>query len=403
MNLRAGYPFWLIKDGLPFNYSTLSQNKKTDVVVMGGGISGALAAWQLIKHGINCIVVDARTIGLGSSCASTALLQYEIDTPLCELQHKVGLNNAVRSYDLCRQSIQELGDIAKEIGFPGFDYKQSLYYAAYKKDVKFIKEEFAIRKQHGFKVSLLDEAEIKKTFDFTAPAAILSKDGAQTNAYLFAHYLLQAGIKKGLQVFDRTNITSIRHQQKKVILTTETGYTITAKKLVYATGYEAIKYIHKPIVKLLSTFATITESIEPGRPFWNKDVLIWNTADPYLYMRTTKDNRILIGGRDEDFYNPSKRDKLIVPKAKQLAADFKKLFPGLPFKSEFNWAGTFGSTKDGLPFIGSYKPLPNSYFALGFGGNGITFSQVAADMICDHVLGKPNRDATIFSFDRISI
>ncbi len=401
MNLRAGYPFWLIKDGLPFNYPALSQHKKTDVVVMGGGISGALAAWQLLKHGINCIVVDARTIGLGSSCASTALLQYEIDTPLCELQHKVGLNNAVRSYHLCRESIEELGDIAKEIGFTDFEYKQSLYYAAYKKDVKFIREEFAIRKQHGFKVSLLDEVEIKKTFDFTAPAAILSKDGAQTNAYQFAHQLLQAGIKKGLIVYDRTNITHISHQQKKVVLTTETGFTITAKKLVYATGYEVLKYIRKPIVKLLSTFATISEHIEAERPFWNKDVLIWNTADPYLYMRTTKDNRILVGGRDENFYSPAKRDKLIILKAKQLSADFKNLFPGLPFKSEFNWAGTFGSTKDGLPFIGTYKPLANSYFSLGFGGNGITFSKVGANIICDHVLGKHNSDANIFSFDRV--
>ena len=402
MNLRAGYPFWLIKDGLPFNYPALSQNIKTDVVVMGGGISGALVAWQLINNGIDCIVVDARSIGLGSSCASTSLLQYEIDTPLCLLQHKVGLKNAVRSYDLCRQSIQALGGIAKEIKFKDFEYKQSLYYAAYKKDISFLQKEFNIRKQHGFNVKYLDENEVKKTFNFSAPGAILSKDGAQTNAYQFAHQLLQAGKKKGLHIYDRTNIIRINHQPKQVTLTAENSYTITAKKIVYATGYEVVKYISKPIVKLESTFATISEYIETAeRPFWNNDVLIWNTAYPYLYMRTTKDNRILVGGRDEDFYNPTKRDKLIITKSKQLSADFKKLFPHLPFKSEFNWAGTFGSTKDGLPFIGKYKPLSNSYFSLGFGGNGITFSQVAANIICDLVLGKPNKDATIFSFDRV--
>lgn len=401
MNLKAGYPFWLIKSGLPYNYPKLLQHIKTDVVIMGGGISGALVAWQLIQQGIDCVVVDARTIGLGSTCASTALLQYEIDTPLCELQHKVGLQNAVRSYDLCRQSITELGDLAKQIGFTEFEYKQSLYYAAYKKDMPFLKKEFAIRKKHGFKVTMLDGAEVKAGFGFNASGAILSKNGAHTNAYMFAHHLLQAAIKKGLKVYDRTNIAAIEHQPKKVLLTTESDHTITAKKMVYATGYEVVKYIDKPIVKLLSTYATISEHIEMERPFWNNDVLIWNTADPYLYMRSTKDGRILIGGRDEDFYSPAKRDKLIVPKAKQLAADFNKLFPELPFTSEFNWTGTFGSTKDGLPFIGSYKPLPNSYFALGFGGNGITFSQVAANIICDLVQDKPNTDAAIFSFDRV--
>ncbi|MES2848842.1 MAG: FAD-dependent oxidoreductase [Bacteroidota bacterium] len=401
MNLRAGYPFWLIKHGLPFAYPQLIANEKTTVVVMGGGISGALTAWQLINNGIDCIVVDARTIGLGSTCASTSLLQYEIDEPLSKLQHKVGLQHAARSYHLCRQSIDELSDIAGKIGFTDFEMKQSLYYAAFKKDISFIEKEFTIRKQHGFKVSLLNANDIKKQFGFDAPAAILSKHGAQTNAYMFTHHLLQSGIKKGLQVFDRTNIAHIQHNKNNVVLTTETGYTITAKKIVYATGYEVINYINKPIVKLLSTYATVSEQTETQRPFWNKDVLIWNTADPYLYMRTTKDGRILVGGRDEEFYSPAKRDKLIESKAKQLSGDFKKLFPQLPFKSEFNWTGTFGATKDGLPFIGAYKPLPNSYFALGFGGNGITFSQVAATIICNQVLGKKDKDAEIFSFDRI--
>jgi glycine/D-amino acid oxidase-like deaminating enzyme len=401
MNLRAGYPFWLVKDGLPFTYPKLLEPKKTNVVVMGGGISGALVAWQLAKHGVACIVVDARTIGLGSSCASTALLQYEIDTPLCQLQHKVGLQHAVRAYHLCEQSIMQLGDIANEIGFNEFEYKPSLYYASFKKDITFLKEEFAIRKAHGFDVNLLDQNEVATQFGFAAPAAILSKVGAQTNAYLLAHHLLQSAIKMGMQVFDRTNITIIKHQQKKVVLTTESGVTISAKKMVYANGYEVIKHINKPIVKLLSTFATISEHIESERPFWNKDALIWNTADPYLYMRTTKDGRILIGGRDENFFSPIKRDKLIGSKAKQLSGDFKKLFPNIPFKSEFNWAGTFGSTKDGLPFIGTYKPLSNSYFALGFGGNGITFSQVAANIIIQQILGKPNKDAAIFSFNRV--
>ncbi|MES2775489.1 MAG: FAD-binding oxidoreductase [Bacteroidota bacterium] len=401
MNLKAGYPFWLIKDGLPFNYPALTSDKKTDVVIMGGGISGALVAWQLIQHGVKCLVVDARTIGLGSTCASTALLQYEIDEPLCRLQHKVGLAQAVRSYHLCRESITALGDIAKKTGFDQFEYKKSLYYAAFKKDLPFIKEEFAIRKAHGFNLELLDEQQVKKDFGFEAPGAILSKDGAETNAYMMTHCMLQAGIKKGLEVYDRSCIAKIDHQKNKVVLTTETGQTITAKKMVYANGYEVVKYINKPIVKLLSTFATISEHLEDNEPFLNRDTIMWNTADPYLYMRTTKDNRILVGGRDEDYYSPSKRDKLIVPKAKQLSADFKKLFPGVPFKSEFNWAGTFGSTKDGLPFIGTYKPLPNSYFALGFGGNGITFSQVAADIIRDLVLGRKNADASIFSFERV--
>jgi glycine/D-amino acid oxidase-like deaminating enzyme len=77
------------------------------------------------------------------------------------------------------------------------------------------------------------------------------------------------------------------------------------------------------------------------------------------------------------------------------------MFPSIPFKTGFSWAGIFGSTKDGLPFIGTYKNLPNSFFALGFSANGITFSQVAAEIIASLINGKKNKDVDIFSFERI--
>ena len=207
-------------------------------------------------------------------------------------------------------------------------------------------------------------------------------------------------MKKGLKVFDRTFIEKINHQKNNVTLTTATGMILKTKKLIYATGYEAVKYIDKKIVALHATFACISEQANEQTVFWKDDALIWNTADPYLYMRTTPDKRIIVGGRDEEFYNPEKRKNLLQQKAKQLSKDFNKVFPGINFTQEFSWAGTFGATKDGLPFIGNYKKLPNSLFALGFGGNGITFSLIAAEILTDMITGKKNKNAAIFSFDR---
>ncbi len=400
MNLKAGYPFSLIKNGLVSEYPKLEKNIRTDVVIMGGGISGALVAWHLLENNISCIVVDSRSIGLGSTCASTSLLQYEIDTPLHKLTGLIGRKNAARSYALCLEAIDKLVRIASEAGFTDIQRKESLYYAATKKDVTDLQKEFTARKQQGFRVRYLDKKSVFDTTGIDAPAAILSADGAQTDAYMFTHALHRHGIKKGLEVFDRTNITTIDHKTRSVELQAENGFKIKARKLVYATGYEVVKYISQPIVKLKSTYAVISEPVSGGRPFWKNDMLLWNTADPYLYMRTTFDNRIMVGGRDENFTSPKKRDELIPVKTKKLTADILKVFPSIDFIPEFSWTGVFGSTKDGLPFIGPYKKLPNSYFALGFGGNGITFSLVAAEIIADLVSGKRNTDAPIFSFDR---
>lgn len=401
MTLKAGYPFWLIKDGLPFTFPKLDKNIDTHVAIIGAGISGALVRYHLINAGIDCVTIDARTIGLGSTSASTSLLQYEIDVPLYELSNKIGKEKAERAYQLCSEAIDKIGKIVKDRGVDYFEKKKSLFYAAYKKDVKWLKEEYEARKAAGFKVRYLEADELMKEFGFEGYGAILSEQAAQTNAYMLTHCLLQHKHKKGKanDIFDRTEITDIKHNKDGVVLKTESGYTITAKKLVYATGYEVVDFIDKKIVDLLSTYAVISEQYNE-RDFWKDDVLIWNTADPYLYMRTTPDNRVLVGGRDVDFSDPNKRDKLMKQKTKQLTADVNEMFPHLKFKPEFAWTGTFGSTKDGLPYIGPYDKLPNSYFALGFGGNGITFSLIAAEIITDLILGKENKDLELFSFDR---
>jgi glycine/D-amino acid oxidase-like deaminating enzyme len=401
MDLKAGYPFSLIRYGLPYQYPKLASSLRTDVIIVGGGISGALTAYHLHKAGVDCAVVDGRSIGLGSTSASTSLLQYEIDVPLTRLIRIRGAKDAVRAYDLCRQAIGKLGSIASKVKLKEFDFNRSLYFAAHKKDVGFLHEEFSMRKAHGFNVEFLTEKDIKKKFRFSSPAAILSEDGAYADAYLLTHELYQHSIRSGLKVFDRTYIADVRHHRNGVVLTTDDGEHIRAKKIIYATGYEVTEFVRKKIVKLQSTYVTISEHTPGAATLIDQDVMMWNTADPYLYLRKTNDARILIGGRDEEFYNPARRDKLIRRKSGLLVKDFQRLFPDTDFKPEFNWAGTFGSTVDGLPFIGTWSKFPRSYFALGFGGNGITFSLIAAEILTDLMLGKKNKDARIFSFDRI--
>jgi glycine/D-amino acid oxidase-like deaminating enzyme len=400
MNLITGYPYWLINSGLPTNYPKLEQSLKTDIAIIGGGISGALTAYYLTNAGLNCVVIDARTIGLGSTCASTALLQYELDTPLSELSDQIGFPSASRAYQLCSESIDTIQSIAEKINFPLFEKQGSLLFAAYRKHTKLIETEFSYRKKAGFDVALLDQKDIQQQFGFSAPNGILSAQGGSIDAYLFAHALLKTSVEKGLSVFDRTVISKIEYDKKGVKLITEKGHHITAKKIVNATGYEITEFLDKNIVKLNSSYALASEHIQTPMPAWKDKVLLWNTADPYLYMRLTHDNRIILGGRDEPFYDPTKRDKLINKKATLLVKDFSKLFPKIELIPEFIWTGTFGSTKDSLPYIGTYDKTPHTYYALGFGGNGITFSVIAAEIIRDMILEKNNKNAALFSFDR---
>lgn len=399
MKLTGGYPFWLIHDGLIQSYPRLTKNIQTNTVIIGGGISGALTAYYLINAGTECVLVDGRTIGLGSTCASTSLLQYELDEPLTSLKNKVGESTAERAYRLCGKSIDTLVEIMNGIGFKEYEKTGSLFYSTHRSEKKFIQQEFEARKKAGFHLQMLSSGELKNDYGLNARYALLSQQGCSTNAYALTHALLQYCIKKGLQVFDRTCIQSIEYK-RETILKTEDDYSIKVKNIVNATGYEVVNFIPKDIVDFYCTYAIVSEHTSIEKPLWKDNVLIWSTDDPYLYMRTTKDNRIIVGGRDEPFSNAFTRQALIERKSRQLQKDFHKVLPGLPFKREFEWSGTFGKTKDSLPYIGTYKKTPGTYYALGFGGNGITFSVVAAEIIRDLLCGKPNPDAKLFSFDR---
>ena len=400
MELVAGYPFWLIKNGLLYSYPKLLENKKCDAIIIGGGISGALTAWHLIKAGIECILVDGRTIGLGSTCASTSLLQYELDNPLHKLKKNIGEYNAVRAYELCSDAVDKLITIMNEIDYTEFYKRSSLFFSTHQRQKKFLHDEYLARKTAGFEVEILSGPELRRNYNLKAAHGILSQKGATANAYSLTHEILQHCIRKGLKVFDRTKIKSIDHNKDKVILKTDEGCVIVANHVINATGYEVINFIGKKVVDLDCTYALISEPQPEKSELWKDNIMMWNTDDPYLYMCYADQNRVIIGGRDESFINMKTMHAYLDKKSILLEKDFAGLFPGSSIRKEFAWSGVFGKTKDSLPYIGSYFKTPRIFYALGFGGNGITFSLVAAEIITDQLLGRKNRDADIFSFTR---
>jgi glycine/D-amino acid oxidase-like deaminating enzyme len=400
MELVAGQPYWLIKNGLPHHYSKLSDDIRCDCLVMGGGISGALTAYYLTRAGLECVLVDARTIGLGSTCASTSLLQYELDIPLHQLKKKVGEQRAIRTYQLCGEAVDKLADLMTNLGFKEFDMRNSLYFSSQRKQQEFMRKEWLARKQAGFDVELLDATQLNDCYKIKAACGILSAKGATNNAYALTQRLLEECLKKGSKIFAHTKINNITYQKQCVILKTGEGRTIKANHVINATGYEVTNFIDKKIVDLDCTYAIISEpNVEQKEP-WKNSTMMWNTDDPYLYLCCTTDHRMVIGGRDERFVNVTTMHTYLPRKEALLEKDFSKLFPCMSFEKEFGWSGVFGKTKDSLPYIGSIRKTPRTFYALGFGGNGITFSLVAAEIITDLLVGKKNDDAEIFSFSR---
>ena len=105
MDIRSNEPYWLIKNALNKSYPSLNADLETEILIVGGGITGALIAYSLIKEGKKVVLIDRRDVCSGSSAASTAMLQYEIDVSLHELIKQRGLTPAVSSYKSCEKAI----------------------------------------------------------------------------------------------------------------------------------------------------------------------------------------------------------------------------------------------------------------------------------------------------------
>jgi glycine/D-amino acid oxidase-like deaminating enzyme len=400
MDLHSHLPYWLIKNGIISTFPSLKKDEHTDIAIIGAGISGALAAYYLSDCGYKVTVIDRRHAGMGSTAASTALLQYEIDTPLSKLIKLVPKQDAIQAYKLCREAIYTIQEICRNIDTTAhFKVRTSFQYASYKKDTTIHKEEYLLRKKQGFDVTWLEPDDIADKYGFDAPGAILSKDGAEIDAYKLTHGLLNYAAANGTTVYDNTTIEHITCTKNGITLQTNTGCYIKAKYLIMAGGYESLQYIPKKVAEVHSTYALVSEPMDT-ETFWYKNSMIWETAMPYLYFRVTDKNRILVGGKDDAFYNPRLRSSRTKQKAEQLVETFTRKLPHIQITADFSWSGAFAVTKDGLPYIGTIPSLPNTYFALGFGGNGIVFSVIAATIIRDMIMGKKNADAGIFSFNR---
>lgn len=399
MDIRSNEPYWLIINSLPHSYPSLQKSVAADVLIIGAGITGALVAYKLINEGKKVIMVDRRDICNGSTAASTSMLQYEIDVPLHKLIEQVGLTCAVSSYQNCEKAITDMKTIVDEIKSDcGFTFKKSIYFTSTKKDISFLEEEFKAREAHGFNVKWLTKEDLEK-IGLKAFAAIESKSGAVMDVYQFANDLINYCCKKGLQVYDRTAIKEIKSRKSELIAKTETGFFIKVNDVVHCTGYESVETIKKNIVNLKSTFALASEAY--GKiPKAFEDTIYWNTDSPYLYFRCTEDKRIVMGGGDRDFKNAKTRDALLPRKEKELTKSFKKCFPEIPFIADYSWAGTFGETKDGLPYFGKTNPKRNEHYILGFGGNGITFSIMGMDVVIHSINKTPHPYLEYYKFDR---
>jgi glycine/D-amino acid oxidase-like deaminating enzyme len=227
-----------------------------------------------------------------------------------------------------------------------------------------------------------------------AAGAIRTQGNAEVDPLKLVTGIWRAFLQRGGKMLANTEIVDVDETRNHVRLNTREGEHLQAKWVVFCTGYEQLRFVKPKGYKIISTWVLATK--QQPEALWREKSLIWQAADPYLYLRTTHDGRVIVGGEDEEFSDEATRDKATPGKIARIAKKAAKIFPRLDFEAAYSWAGCFGESATSLPAVGLIKGFARSYSVLGFGGNGITFSMMAAQLISRHIQGLKDPDAELF-------
>lgn len=404
-----GNPLWTSIDDVPCQYPWLSYDENCDVAIVGGGVTGALAAYRFAKAGINVVVINSGPIGFNSTSINTSILQYEIDNNLIGLSSLIGKQNAVKCFQMCADSLNNIEQIVKTLNQDvKFVRRDCILYTDNKENVDYFNKEFLMRKHNGFEVDFLDKQNSRDMFSFPIEAGILSKNlSAEIDSYLLTHALLSEAEKSGARIFENTTGVSIDNiDDNTVEIKTSTNKKVTCKKVILATGYEQENYLNCTNSNK-TTFCIATKPINNFAGYENR-AIIRDDKNPYYYIRTTSDNRIIIGGLDSNLINKDSKigkfmniEKIVENKYHELEQKLNLMFCAIPdIEIEYKFAGTFSDTNDCLPIIGEHKDYPNIYFDFCCGSNGILYAEMASNLLLSLYQNNVNKDIYLFAPDR---
>lgn len=383
-----------------FPTEKLTKDLRTDVLIVGAGISGSLVAEALSALGREVVIIDRHPPGEGSTAASTSLLLFEIDNPLVVLADDIGKEKASRAWKRSFKAMRALTRKIKTLGIEcEYVERESLLLPGKVLGPAGLRRECEARVALGFPSRIIERDELLSDFGIDRPNAIVSGNSAESHPVKMALGVLVQAIKNGAKIFAPVEAKSIDANEKHAVITTKSGHRITADFIVLCCGFDPPKFLSAKRHQVVSTWAAATKP-QPQN-LWPSRALIWEASDPYIYVRTTVDGRVVVGGEDEDHNDNARRKKRIPAKLKRFRSKLKLLMPKIAFEDDdidYAWSGAFGASETGLPIIGNVPGMPRVCAVLGFGGNGTTYAQVASEMIANALSGKPEPDIDLFAF-----
>jgi glycine/D-amino acid oxidase-like deaminating enzyme len=376
----------------------------TDVVVVGGGLTGCATAYALAASGMRVVLVEAARVGHGSTARSAGWISEDPGVPLGQLEAAIGLRAARHAWRSWRRAALDFAALLRRLDVkchiemhPAVTLARTLEHAAQ------LTRDQKSRRAAGLDASMLNARAVRSDVAIDATAGLRSKDGATIDPYRACLGLGSAAAERGARIFERTPVRRIRFGRRSVDVVTAGG-TIRAARVVVATG------LPTPLFKALqrhfwfrTSYLVLTERV-PAKTrtlLGRRATIVRDMAVPQHVVRWAGDERLLVSGADSEETPPRRRDKIIVQRTGQLMYELSTLYPDVSgLQPEYGWAADYARTADGLPYIGPHRNYPHHLFAFGDASHSATGAYLASRILLRHCSEELDSADEAFSFNR---
>lgn len=401
-------PFWL--DRFPKSrrpsYPTYRGQLDVDVVIVGGGLTGAACAASFAAAGVRIALVEADRIGSGATAAAPGLVREDFDASFQQTAAACGLRAARALWQGMRRASLDLAAALRRYGIRCELAPQDFLRVAPRDGdaVRRLRREYDARRAAGFDHTWMTAAALARATALDAGAAIRTRGFVLDPFRACLGLVAAAAERKNALLFERTPVTRIRATRKDVEVVTAKG-ALRADAVVIATSAPLpdLRALRRHLTPQQG-FAVVTETLPAAvrRELGPRTAAMRDGASPPHFLRWLKDDRVLFAGADQSPAAARAREKTLVQRTGQLMYELSTTYPAISgAMPEWAWDYGFDETVDGLPYIGFHRNFPRHLFALGHGRHGSGVAWLAARVLLRLFQGSPEKGDEWLGFSRI--
>jgi glycine/D-amino acid oxidase-like deaminating enzyme len=400
-------PIWL--DRYPKSrrpsYPRFRGDLDTEVVIVGGGLTGCVTAWSFAVAGVKTVLLEADSIGRGATTESAGLIREDFDASFRENAAAHGLRAARTMWQTMRRASLDFPAAIRRLGIRcDLAPADCLTFArAYSENPRLLQREYQSRREAGLDHIWLKSAAVSRQAGIDSGGAIRTH-GFALDPYRACVGFAAAATSRGAQLHEDSPVRRIRAGRKQVVVSTATG-TIRASAVVVATspGLADLRALRRHL-KAIDAYAVVTEPLPAAvrRQVGSRSSALRDIDIPHHLLRWLKDDRVFFSGADQPVVADRARSKALVQRTGQLMYELSVLYPAISgLQPEWAWSSTHYETVDRLPFIGLHRNFPRHLFAMGAAQHGAGFAWLAARILLRQYQGEPSKGDDLFGFSRV--